>query len=142
MAPIPMALGPYMFHSTNFGYTKFGRSVSTSWTEIEVVGGPNVAQWTGGQTEQLTIGGVLFPEEFGGTKTMQALQLAAQTGLILPLLTLAGNVFGNFRIESVNEDQSYHTRYGFPRKNEYSIALKKHVGRLSDTPSIVETLFG
>jgi len=38
MAPIPMALGPYMFHATNFGYNKFGRSVSTNWAEIEVVG--------------------------------------------------------------------------------------------------------
>ena len=142
MAPIPMALGPYMFHATNFGYNKFGRSVSTNWAEIEVVGGPNDAQWTGGQDEKLTIGGVLFPEEYGGMRTMRALQSSAQTGIILPLLTLAGDVFGNFRIESVDEDQSYHTRYGLPRRNEFSIALKKHVGRLANMPSIVETLFG
>lgn len=142
MTPIPMALGPYMFHSTNFGYNKFGRGVSTNWSEIEVVGGPNVAQWTGGQSEKLTIAGVVFPEEFGGTSTMKALQQAAQTGIILPLITLAGSVFGNFRIEGVEEDQAYHNRFGLPRKNDYSISLTRHVGSLTSVPSIVETLFG
>lgn len=142
MAPIPMALGPYMFHSTNFGYNKFGRGVSTNWSELEVVGGPNVAQWTGGQTEKLTIAGVVFPEEFGGTSTMKALQMAAQTGIILPLITRAGVVFGNFRIESVEEDQAYHSKFGLPRINNYSIALTKHVGSLATSFSIVETLFG
>lgn len=53
MEPIPMALGPYMVHSTN-------------WAEIEVVGRPNVAQWTGGQSEKLTIAELSFPKNSAG----------------------------------------------------------------------------
>ncbi|UXN05269.1 phage tail protein [Bartonella sp. HY761] len=140
--PIPMCLGPYMFHSTRFGYNRLGRSLSTTWAELSVVGGLNVAQWMGGQTDKIRLEGVLFPEEFGGLIVMEALRMAAKGGLIFPLIAMTGQYFGNYRIEGVEEDQSYHTRYGLARKNVYSIALTLHIGPPSAGVSIVETLFG
>lgn len=142
MSSIPMCLGPYMFHPTRFGYNKLGHGLSTNWAEIEIVGGLNVGQWTGGQTDKITINGVIFPEEFGGLSTLKALQLAALAGTILPLITLAGTVYGNFRIDSIEEDQSFHNRYGVPAKDEFSLSLTKHSGSLSPINSIVQTLFG
>lgn len=142
MASIPMCLGPYMFHSTHFGYNKLGHGFSTNWAEIEIVGGFNIGQWTGGQSEKINISGVIFPEEFGGIATMEALQLASLSGVVLPLITLSGKVFGNFRIDSLDEDQAFHNQFGRPRKSEFTISLTKHFGAPTNGISIIETLFG
>lgn len=142
MSAIPMCLGPHMFHSTRFGYNKFGHEVSTNWAEIEVVGGENIGQWTGGQSEKITIGGVIFPEEFGGLTTMEAIRVASLSGVILPLITLSGRVFGNYRIDSLGQDEEFHNRFGLPRKDEFSLSLTKHTGTPTPGVSIIETLFG
>lgn len=139
---IPMCLGPYMFHATHFGYNGLSRNVSTNWAELEVVGGLNVAQWTGGQSKKISIKGVLFPEEFGGQTTLELLQLAALSAFVLPLITLSGKVFGNFRIESIDEEQGYHNRFGQPRMNVYTISLTYHRGLPTAGLSIIDTLFG
>lgn len=139
---IPMCLGPYMFHATNFGFNGLSRNVSTNWAEIEVVGGLNVAQWTGGQSDKISIKGVLFPEEFGGQATMGLLQRAAFSAMVLPLISLSGKVYGNFRIDSVDEEQGYHDHLGRARMNVYTIALTYHRGPPTSGLSIIDTLFG
>ena len=78
-----------MFHPTKFGYNKLGHGLSTNQAEIEIVGGLNVGQSTGGKTDKITINGVIFPEEFSGLSTLKALQLAALSGTISPLITLS-----------------------------------------------------
>lgn len=45
-------------------------------------------------------------------------------------------------IESVNEDQSYHDARGRPRKDVYSIDLKRYVGSSFSPISIIQSLFG
>ncbi len=37
----------------------------------------------------------------------------------------AGNVYGAFTIDSLNETQTYHTAEGIPRKIEFSLTLKR-----------------
>ena len=111
-----MCLGPYMFHPTRFGYNKLDHGLSTNWAEIAIVGGLNVEQWTGGQTDKIIINGIIFPEEFGGLSTLKARQLAALSGTIFPLIILDGTVYGNFRIDSIEEDQRFHNSYGVPAK--------------------------
>ncbi|HMR62284.1 phage tail protein, partial [Amaricoccus sp.] len=103
---IPMALGPFMFHSLRFGFNGVGRDLSTRWASIQTVGGLNRLQWTGGDEDTVLIEGVLFPEEFGGLSSLEGIRGAAQSGLVLPLITLGGNVYGMHVVEMVSEDQS------------------------------------
>ena len=138
----PMALGPFMFHSLRFGYNGLGRDISTRWASIQTVGGLNQLQWTGGDDDVVVIEGVLFPEEFGGLSSLAGIRAAAQSGLVLPLVTLGGNVYGMHVVEMVSEDQSFHDRLGRPRKDVFRIGLKRYAGGGFSLISVVQTLFG
>nr|WP_234913889.1 phage tail protein [Rhizobium rhizogenes]QCO89356.1 phage P2 GpU family protein [Rhizobium rhizogenes] len=61
-----MMLGGYAFEALGFGYQNIKRKVNTPWVEISVGQALNPQQWTGPTSDEVTIQGVLFPEEFGG----------------------------------------------------------------------------
>ena len=139
---IPMALGPYMFHSLRFGYNGIRRDLSTRWADIATVGGLNRLQWTGGDDDTVDIEGVIFPHEFGGLSSLEGVRGAATSGAVLPLITLAGNVYGLHVVEGVSEDQSFHDRLGRPRMDVFRLRLKRYTGGGFSPVSIVQTLFG
>ena len=120
-----MALGPFMFSAHGFGYSGLGRKLDTTWAEIETAGRFNDMQWTGPTSETVTISGVLFPQEFGGTATLEGVWLAAKNGIPLMMVSLGGLVFGSHAIQKVDEDQAFHDRRGIPGRNAYSIEVKR-----------------
>jgi phage protein U len=140
--PTPMALGPFGFESLRFGYDGVGRDLATPWAAIQTVGGLNRLQWTGGDSDTVSIRGVVFPEAFGGLDSLEGVRSAARAGTVLPLVTLGGNVFGLYVVENVREDQAYHDASGRPRKDVYSIELKRYVGNSFSPISIIQSLFG
>lgn len=123
--PVTMALGPFMFRAHGFGYTGVGRKLDTTWAEIETAGRLNALQWTGPRTEVVTINGVLFPQEFGGTGTLEGVRLAARSGVPLMLVSLGGKIFGSHAVQKVDEDRAFHDRYGTPGRNAFSIEVKR-----------------
>lgn len=139
---VPMALGPFMFHSLRFGFSGIGRDLSTRWADIQTVGGLNRLQWTGGDGDRAVVEGVVFPEEFGGLTQIEGVRAAAMSGTVLPMVSLAGNVHGLFVIEGVSEDQSFHDRHGQPRKDVFRIMLRRYTGGSFSPFSIIRTLFG
>lgn len=140
--PTPMALGPFAFESLSFGFYGVSRDLATPWASIQTVGGLDRLQWTGGESDKVTIVGVVFPEEFGGLDSLEGVRSAARSGAVVPLVTLGGNVYGLYVIEAVNEDQSYHDANGRPRRDVYSIDLKRYVGNSFSPISIIQSLFG
>jgi uncharacterized protein len=139
---IPMALGPFMFHSLRFGFHGLGRDLSTRWADIQTVGGLNRLQWTGGDDDTVHVEGVIFPEEFGGLATLEGVRAAALAGSPLPLISLGGQVFGMHVIEMVSEDRSFIDRLGRPRKDVFRIGLKRYTGTGFSPVSVIQTLFG
>lgn len=139
---IPMALGPFMFHSLRFGYNGLRRNLSTRWADVATVGGLNRLQWTGGDDDTVGIEGVIFPHEFGGLSVLEGVRGAAASGTVLPLITLAGNVYGLHVIEGVAEDQSFHDALGQPRQDVFRLRLKRYAGGGFSPVSVVSTLFG
>lgn len=139
---VPMALGPFMFHSLRFGFDGIRRDLSTRWADIATVGGLNRIQWTGGDDDLVDIKGVIFPHEFGGLGTLEGIRGAAKSGAVLPLISLGGNVFGMYVTEFVGEDQSFHDRLGQPRKDVYRIGLKRYTGGGFSPGSVISSLFG
>lgn len=139
---IPMALGPYMFHSLRFGYRGLRRDLATRWADIQTVGGLNRLQWTGGDEDTTDIEGVIFPHEFGGLAALEGVRGAALAGTVLPLITLAGNVYGMHVVEGVSEDQSLHDALGRPRMDVFRLRLKRYAGGSFSPVSVVQTLFG
>ncbi|MBY3434813.1 phage tail protein [Rhizobium laguerreae] len=127
--PTAMALGPFAFEAIGFGYEGVQRKVQTPWADVAVVQSLNQQQWTGPTTEEVTINGVLFPAQFGGQTSLDGIIAAAMSGTPLMLVSgdaVLGMVHGTFTIQSVDEDKSYFTNTGTPRKNSYSITLKRY----------------
>jgi phage protein U len=139
---VPLTLGPYAFNALSFGFTGLSRNLSTRWADIQIAGALNRLQWTGGDGDSVSIEGVIFPEEFGGMETLEGLRAAAVAGLALPLISLAGAVYGMHIIEGVEDDQSYHDANGLPRKNVYRLRLRYTPEDPGAVISIVSTIFG
>lgn len=142
--PSVMALGPFVFQAHGFSFTDRKRSQKTGWAEIQVAGGMNPHQWTGGQGAGETISGVLFPDEFGGQAALAGLYAASQSGQVLPLVTLGGgsqNIHSMWFIEDISDDHAFVDRFGRPHRNAYSIGLKAYFGGSFQPVSILSVLF-
>ena len=140
--PTPMALGPFGFESLRFGYNGVSRELNTQWADVQTVGGLDQSQWMGGKSDDVRIEGVVFPEEFGALDSLEGVRSAARSGAVLPLVTLGGNVFGMYFIEGVSENQNFHDARGLPRKDVFTIQLRRYVGNNFSPISIIQSLFG
>lgn len=137
-----MALGAFRFEAMGFGYDGVTRRVNTQWADVPVAGVLNQQQWLGPTSEEITIRGVIFPAEFGGQVSLEGIIAAALSGLPLLLVSggaLQGLIHGLYAIQSVDEDRSFHTAFGVPRRNAYAISLKKanQTGPLGGLASIL-----
>lgn len=124
-----MMLGGYAFEALGFGYQGIKRKVNTPWVEIPVGQTLNPQQWTGPTSDEVTIQGVLFPEEFGGQSQLDGIIAASMAGTEMMLVNgdaMEGVIRGMFTVQSVEEDQSYHDARGAPRRNAYVISLKRN----------------
>ncbi len=129
--PVTLALGPFVFESHGFGFTDLRRRTSTRWAEMQVAGGLNPSQWTGGDGQVETIRGVLFPHEFGGTATLEGLTQASIAGQVLPLVSLGGdvrNIFDMWFIEGIDDDHDFVDAFGRPMREAYRIDIKAYQG--------------
>ncbi len=126
--PVAMALGPFTFEAIGFGYGDVGRRVQTPWTEVKVAQSLDRQQWLGPTSEEVTIRGVLFPAQYGGQESLDGIISSAMSGTPLMLVSGtdgAGVIHGLFSVQSVDEDRSFHDAAGTPRKNSYTITLKR-----------------
>ena len=123
-----MMLGGFAFEGLGFGYQGVKRKVNTPWVEIPVGQTLNPQQWTGPTSDEVTISGVLFPEEFGGQSQLDGIIAASMAGTEMMLVTgdaAQGVIQGLFTVQSVEEDRSYINRCGEAGRNDYSITLKR-----------------
>lgn len=127
--PTAMALGPFAFEAIGFGYDGVQRRVQTPWADVAVAQSLNQQQWTGPTSEEVTIKGALFPAEHGGQDSLDGIISAAMAGTPLMLVSgdaTLGSVHGTFTVQSVDEDKTFFTATGTPRKNAYTITLKRY----------------
>ncbi len=141
--PVVMMLGGYAFEAHGFGFDGLRRQLDTSWAEIEVAQALNALQWTGPKSDQVTISGVLFPVEFGGQASLSGLTAAALAGEKLMFVSgtgAAGQIHGYFTIQSISEDRGFIDRNGSPRRNAYSIDLKRYGGNQATMQTLIGSL--
>jgi phage protein U len=125
--PIALALGPYRFAALGFALQDLSRQLQTPWAELDVAQRMDAAHWTGPKGQGVTIGGVLFPEEFGGMTQLAGIASAAKAGRPLMLVTGAGDVGGLYRVEGISEDWSHIDAAGRPRRDAFKLELKLYV---------------
>lgn len=123
-----MMLGDFAFEALGFGYQGVKRKVNTPWVEIPVGQILNPQQWTGPTSDDVTIQGVIFTEEFGGQSQLDGIIAASLSGVPMMLVTgdaSEGVIRGVFKIQSIEEDQSLHNHRGVAARNGYVINMKR-----------------
>lgn len=133
-----MALGPYQFQAMGFSFNGRSRSQRTPWATIQVAGGRDRVQWTGGESITETISGVIF-EEFGGQNSLEGLKQAARDGTPLTLVDFSAglsNIFGMYVLEEITEELSHFSATGAPLKTSYAIKVRLFEGPAADLTSI------
>lgn len=73
-------------------------------------------QYVGVGENQLTLGGLLYPEITGGNLSLGAISTMAYTGLARPLIDGVGSIYGMYVITGLQETHQEFDRYGKAKK--------------------------
>ncbi len=110
-----MMRGGDAFEALGFGYQGVKRKVKTPWVEMPVGQSLDPRQWTDPTSDEVTIQGVLFPEEFGEQSQPDGIIAASLAGTEMMLVSgdaVEGLICGMFTVQSVQEDMSFHDAAG------------------------------
>mgnify|MGYP002617092057 CR=1 FL=1 len=87
--------------------------------------------WAGAQNgstlaqNQLTLGGLLYPEITGGNLSLGAVSTMAYTGLAWPLIDGVGSIYGMYVITGLQETHQEFDRYGKAKRIEFTLSLQR-----------------
>lgn len=121
-----MTLGSYRFGVASAAYQQLERSTEYTWVEQEVAGRLSVLQYTGPGRDQITLPGVVMPHYRGGLGQLDTMRELAGGGRPLLLTDGLGRVWGQFVILSVDEVQSRFLRGGVPRRQQFTLTLRRY----------------
>lgn len=82
-------------------------------------------QYVGAGENQLTLGGLLYPEITGGNLSLGAVSTMAYTGLAWPLIDGIGSIYGMYVITGLQETHQEFDRYGKAKKVEFTLSLQR-----------------
>lgn len=126
MADVMMQLGGYQFSVNTAAYQDLRRSSEYRWKNQERVGQLDALQYTGQGSDTITLSGVVFPGYKGGTGQLDAMRAQAGTGQPLLLVDGQGFIHGRWVIEKIDEQQAVFARAGVPRRQQFSLQLRKY----------------
>ncbi|TGY50814.1 MULTISPECIES: phage tail protein [Rodentibacter] len=128
------ALGVFVFTRQTVPFQSFDRQSSWRHPTNSVVGQMPKTQFTGKDSETVTISGRLIPEITGGTLSLTMLELMAESGAAFPLIEGANfMVMGFFVIESIQETRTELFGDGTARAIDFTLNLKR-----TDDPLLIE----
>lgn len=140
--PLMMKLGPFKFGVRTAAYQETNRSTEYRWARQELHGQPEALQYIGPGAETLTIVGVIYPEHWSGTGQVDAMRAAASQGEPLIMVSGLGAVLGKWVIEKIDEKQSVFAGSGVPRKQEFTITLRRFGPPPTAAPAGVGNILG
>ena len=127
-------LGVFVFTRQTIPYQSLDRTSSWRHPTNSVVGAMPKTQFTGKDSETVTISGRLAPEITGGKLSLAMLELMAESGAAFPLIEGADfMLMGFFVIESIQETRTELFGDGTPRLIDFTLNLKR-----TDDPLLIE----
>ncbi|MBL0492682.1 phage tail protein [Aeromonas veronii] len=121
---VMMQLGAFQFSISTAAYQELTRRSEYRWASQDRFGKQPNLQYTGPASEAISLVGVIYPDYKGGGQLDKMRQLAGG-GQPLNLVGGAGQMMGRWVIESLEEKQGTFAAAGAPRKQEFTIALKR-----------------
>lgn len=136
---IMLQLGSFQFGLSTAAYQDLTRRAGYRWASQDRFGQEPALQSTGPESQTMTLAGVIYAEFRGGTGQLDALRALGSKQEPLRLIDGNGKLLGRWVIESVEEKQSVFASKGYPRKQEFSLQIKKFPDALSPLGSVLST---
>ncbi len=122
-----LRLGPHSFEIAPLNFQELSRETEVKWPAIPRFGGKPTRQMTGEGENDLTISGLLYPDDFGGRAELEALRA---TQLARKPVIMAGwaagtsvVVWGKVAILKIHDKQTYINERGQGRKVSFKIDI-------------------
>lgn len=125
MASIMAMWGRFAFGINNAAFQEISRSNEWKWPSQERFGQSPLLQFTGKGDETITLPGVIYPEWRGGVGQIDAMRAIAEEGEPQVLIDGRGNILGLYVATNISETQSTFGTFGIPRKQEFTLSLKR-----------------
>lgn len=126
MIDVQMMLGTIRFSVLRAAYQELVRSVEHRWAGHEFLGEAPAYQYVGPGEETITLTGTVYPHIPTSWGSIAAMRDLAAKGLPQMLVSGIGDVLGRWVIVRVEEGQPSHFILGIPRKQTFSVTLRKH----------------
>ena len=126
------ALGQFTFALNTIAFQELRRSTSWRHPSNARVGARPARQYVGPGDETITLTGLQAPEFMGDRKALDRLREMADRGNAYALVNGAGENFGAWVIESMDETGTLFVREGVPRRVEFTINLARVDDALAD----------
>lgn len=137
---VMMTLGGFQFGISTAAYQELRRKTEYRWPAQERFMQGEALQYVGPGADTITLPGVIYPGFRGGTGQLDAMRALAAQGTPHMLITGAGSVLGEWVVERIEEGQSVFAAAGAPRKQEFTMSLRKYAGPASVGGALAQLL--
>lgn len=121
-----LTLGAHAFDILPMNLQRIEREITLNWPAIARFGGPVARQATGQGEHETRLGGLLFPETFGGMGEYEALRETALRMRPLAMIGLGagvGTLFGQVVILKIHDLQDYIGPNGVGRRVGFDVTV-------------------
>lgn len=122
---VMLQLGSYQFGVTTAAYQELKRSTEWRWPSQDRFGKLAALQFVGPGSDTITLPGVIYPEYRGGLTQLSALRALGDMGQVQTMIDGRGNILGKWVIERVDEGQQIFAAAGVPRRQEFTLQLRR-----------------
>lgn len=126
-----LQLGPFQFSVDTAAYQQLRRETQYRWQGQQRVGAHDALQFTGYGSDSIEVNGIIYPDYKGGSGQLARMRAVATLGTPMPLVSSGGIVFGLYVIQAITEGQSIFARRGAPRRQTFSMTMRRYDGGLS-----------
>ncbi|MBE8595840.1 phage tail protein [Xenorhabdus sp. BG5] len=119
------ALGLFVFMLKTTPYQTFQYKQSWRHAFNSRVGARPAWQFVGSDNDTITLSGELYPELTGGSLSLTALKLMADSGKAWSFIDGSGAIYGMFVIESIDETKTEFMSGGAARKISFTLTLRR-----------------
>ncbi|MBI6550088.1 phage tail protein [Xenorhabdus lircayensis] len=119
------ALGLFVFMLKTTPYQTFQYKQSWRHAFNSRVGARPAWQFVGSDNDTITLSGELYPELTGGSLSLTALKLMADSGKAWSFIDGSGSIYGMFIIESIDETKTEFMSGGAARKISFTLTLRR-----------------
>lgn len=136
-----MRLGGFKFGVYTAAYQSLDRTTEYKWGEQPLFRNYDDLQFLGPGTETIALQGVVFPEYKGGDGQIDVLRWLGEQGRPHLLISGFGKILGSWVVLSVTEGQTIFAAAGAPRRQEFTVTLRRYDNRTGQQ-GVFKTVMG